>query len=33
MEGKKVEFSKTELVHVVKPGDLNGGEDCLAVRC
>ena len=25
MEGKKVEFSKTELVHVVKPGDLNGG--------
>ncbi len=25
MEGKKVEFSRTEQVHVIKPGDLNGG--------
>jgi len=25
LAGKNVDFSKTELVHVVKPGDLNGG--------
>ncbi|MCR5254708.1 MAG: acyl-CoA thioesterase [Acetatifactor sp.] len=25
MEGKRADFSRTELVHVVKPGDLNGG--------
>ena len=25
MEGRRADFSRTELVHVVKPGDLNGG--------